>query len=314
MLQHTVGEVSSGQVASDGAPTKTSPTKETTVLDFMIAPPFVQAQVWRYAGDDDIELLRARKSSGFTIVELMAAIGVILVLIALGVPLLQQGTSASKGVKALSGIRQMATGVQGYASENRDSPPVFGYPEWPAQTPWQFDFGTLGEGNWFEHQSIYSIAITGYLGNTEVANCPGAPTTYQVHTHQGQQVSLSGYELTGTLYAHPSFFRWETQIGPEQFAPQRLSDAVFPSQKGMMTQTFVYHNPKFGPTVACCAVDVPSPVVFFDLSAEELVLAQLNRGIINLYAGALLPGGMNPQELPGPPVNSTIDGLLGRDR
>ncbi len=177
------------------------------------------------------------------------------------------------------------------------------------------DFGPWGEGLWFEHSALYSIAVTMLLDDIRVAPAPGRPKgSYLVREHGGKAVVFSDYFLTNTLYADPKFFRWETQIGPDQFRAQRLGDILFPSDKGILSQGAMFHYSEYGVVHACCAVDLPAPVVFADLSASEHVMRRMPPGIMNLYSNVVIAPGVNPREMRGPPVLDTVDGIRGRDR
>lgn len=255
------------------------------------------------------------RGRGFTLVEVLLVLGVIFVVLSLMLPAVSGVRRAGASINAASNIRQMAMGVSFYAANNRDLPPVMGEARWPTSARWQFDFGEVGEGNWFEHSWLYAYAITAELGDVAVANAPGKGAKMnRVYMHRGERVSLSDYHLTHTLYARPAFFRWETRAGLAQFGAQPLSSMLFPSDKGIMHQPTLYHYPEYGTVVACCLVDLASPVAFGDLSVSEHVLRRLPPGIFNNYAPNGVPPETDPRTITGAPVADTVDGVRGRDR
>lgn len=208
----------------------------------------------------------------------------------------------------------MGLGVVQYAAISRDLPPSFREPG-ASQSPWEFGWGPIGNGNWFEHNWLYSFAVTALLGETKFALGAGRPAGSVVTREiNGQRVSVSDCTLTNTLYAHPNFFDWNTQSGPSQFGPQALTSIAHPSSKGILSQNRLFHYPEYGEVVACCAVDLPSPVVFADMSTTESVMKRMPRGILNVWDNVNVAPGSNPRTMPGRPVVDTHRGILGRDR
>lgn len=250
---------------------------------------------------------------GLTIVEILVVLGVALILLSLGLPLLGRSRDRASATVATTRTREMAIGLQMYADLHAGLPPVYAAPEWPPRGPWRFDFGTAGGGNWFEHTCFFSYGVTAVLGNVDVAVMPGNPRPFRVMQHGGVPVRRGDFATTEALYADPRFFNWNTQTGPAQFAPQRLDSALFPSAKGLLYPIFMYHHRQFGTVLTCCSVDVPAPIAFFDLSVRELIMRRLRPGILNLYSDLQYGGHEDPRDRPGPPVISTLDGLRGRD-
>lgn len=256
--------------------------------------------------------LTARR--GFTLIELLVVLGVLGIVIALVLPALGAGRQRGYAAQNMSNIRAMALGVVMYADAHRGYPPAYGVPRWPDGAPWVFDFGEVPHGNWFDHKWLYSYMITGFLGTVDVASAPRRPGGPRaLGEHQGQTVCLSDYVLTSSLYASPEFWNWKTQKGATQFGVQLLDSVVYPSNKGMMMQMWIWHMSEYsGFTWSCCEFDVPSPVVMFDLSVPELILRRLPRGMWNLFE-VNTSDPPEPTRAPGMPVVNTIDGTRGRD-
>lgn len=251
-----------------------------------------------------------------TIIEILVAIGVIAILLSLLLPALVRIREQAASTRNASNVRQMGLGLALYAAAYDDLPPAFGEPAWPPPQPWKFDFGEIGTGNWFEHAFLYALAVTAELGDTRVASAPARPGgPHQPLTHQGRLVSFSDYYLTESLYAEPAFFNRDTQIGPSQFARQRLTSIAYPDAKGLIYQTWIFHLHSLGQSVpACCILEVPSPIYFADGSVSEHVIMRLRPGFVNLYGTGVYSGGFDPATEDGVPVAQTVNGILGRDK
>lgn len=250
----------------------------------------------------------------FTLIEGLVVAGAVLIVIALLLPNLKRVKTVSLASLNISNIRQMGMGLGMYADANRGLPPTYGKPAWPAPGAWNLGFGPVGDGGWFEHRWLYSYAVTAALDDTKVANAGGRPTPAAIVEYNGAPASMSDYMLTHTLYASPAFFSLQTRRGAEQFGAQPLSSIVFPSDKGVLMQGMMYHFSDYGPTTACCMYDLPSPIVFGDLSVSEHVVKRLPTGTFNPYASMPLPPGVNPDDVPGGAILDTINGIAGRDR
>ena len=246
--------------------------------------------------------------------EVLVSIGVVALLLSFLGPYLGAAKGSGLRAKTVSNLRQMAIGLQLYADSNKDLPPVYGPPSWPAASPWHFEFGDVGQGDWFEHSYLYSYAVLATLGDCRVARSAGNPDLEKLVTFNGVPVSQTDFLLTNTLYAAPAFFNWQTQTGPKQFAPQAISSIATPSSKGVLWAFQTFGNPKYGRVLSCCSVDLPAPIAFADQSVSEHVMRRMPAGIINLYAGDGVAAGVDPRTLGGTPVANTVNGVLGRDR
>lgn len=157
----------------------------------------------------------------------------------------------------------------GYGGDFRDRPPEYGRAAVPPLGPWVFDFGSYGRGVWFEHQQMYSLALSDYMSDLRAMVAAGNVNPPAVLEHAGKPVRFSDFLLTKCLYADTAFFRWETQVGSPQMVAQEFSSTVFPSSKGLLWLPVLHHFSQFGHVVSCCTVDLPSPIVFADLSGQE---------------------------------------------
>ncbi|MFN0131741.1 MAG: hypothetical protein ACKVW3_04290 [Phycisphaerales bacterium] len=226
--------------------------------------------------------------------------------------------SAARGrglaIKTLSNMRSFGMGLNSYCNANKDAVPAFYAPKLPPFAPFKFDFGPLGDGSWFAHSYLAALAITAELDDVRIATAPGNPKPFLVREHRGQQVSLSDYRLSETLYAMPRFFNATTMGGPEQWGSQRLTDIRYPSIKGIIVQRRLYHYPQYGVLPACCSSNIPSPVMFGDMSVSEEDIGSMPKGIGNPYVRTSRDPSADPVGHSGPPIIDTIDGIAGRDK
>ena len=258
--------------------------------------------------------VKFRHFRAFSLVELLFVIGVLALLLALAVPVFSRSRGRATALVSANKLRQISLSLGQYAAQNKDVPPTFGSSTREPE-PWQFDFGPIGRGNWFEQTWLYVFGIAGGSAEGSLFTAPGRPQeSVKSRVHAGVTVPLPDYLLTECLFASPGFFRWETQTGRPQFGAQHLTSISYPAQKGLIYQSWMFHYPEYGPVLACCAVDLPSPIAFADSSVSEHVMRRMRVGMINIYGGLTLAGGSNPQHIPGPPVADTFGGIDGRDR
>jgi type II secretory pathway pseudopilin PulG len=258
-------------------------------------------------------LVKFRRRSGWTIVEVLVVLGITALVLSIVVPSLGSARGSGLHSKTTSNVRQMAIGLQMYADSNRDCPPVFGSPVWPSSSPWRFEFGNAGEGNWFEHSYLYAYEILALLGDRGVARSAGNPDPENLMTYKGVAVCRTDFFLTNALYASPGFFNWDTQSGLAQFGVQHLTSIAYPSSKGLLWPYQVFFYPKYGRVLSCCSVDLAAPIAFADHSVSDHIMRRMRPGIFNLYAGDGAVGSLDPRTLSGTPVANTVNGILGRD-
>jgi len=77
----------------------------------------------------------ARRARAFTLVELLAVIAIITLLTALLIPVTRQALALARGGRSLSNLRQLAMGVELYATDNMGFLPAGAYPAAPRTTP-----------------------------------------------------------------------------------------------------------------------------------------------------------------------------------
>ena len=104
-------------------------------------------------------------ASAFTLVELLVVIGIIAVLIGILLPSLSRAREQSKSTKCLSNLRQIATAMTMYVSEQKGKLPLYNYVDSAGTTIW-----------WPEALTPY-VNIKGARGNNlSVWSCPSYPS------------------------------------------------------------------------------------------------------------------------------------------
>lgn len=114
---------------------------------------------------------RRTRRVGFTLVELMAVLAVILVLVSILMPSLSKGREAARRVTCLSNLRQVAIAWTGYANDN-DRYLV-------SADTWRY--GWAGDGN--ADNDIRRGSLFSYVPDPEVYHCPSDPNKLNVRSY-----------------------------------------------------------------------------------------------------------------------------------
>ncbi len=188
--------------------------------------------------------------------------------------------------------------------------PVYGNISGESQRVRALD-GTILPGFWFNNAD-YPHARFDPLPAREALRDPRAPGLRD-DSMVGPMRYFSDYKLTDSLFAEPRYWDRNTQRGPEQWTPQRLSSITFPSSKGFAKQILVYDVPGFADGYpGCCVEGVLAPVLWADLSSSDLVHADLREAVPNFWHHG--HAGLMNLWSRGVPIDSTKKGVLGLDR
>ncbi len=252
---------------------------------------------------------------GFSLVELLAVLGISLVVISLLMPAASRGRSAARQVTALSRCRDLAVLVTFYAGDYRDAPPVLFKPAYTWGRDQRQEIvldGHTIRGHWFNNAQFFHLALNP-PPPAEAIRDPANPRRTSFEVHGVNTSAFSDFSIAECFYADPAFYQRATQVGPQQWAAQRLTSVQFPSQKGFLKQQTVYDRPGVvAGYPACCYAGVRSAVVWADLAATIEAQGELRIGAPNFWHHGL-PGAL-PFWAHGAPIDSTIDGVRGTDR
>jgi prepilin-type N-terminal cleavage/methylation domain-containing protein len=218
-----------------------------------------------------------KHGSGFTLLELLVVIGLILILLSLALPLLAKSFSGARTTRQTVAVQQNAMLLQLYAADFAELFPVAGYTH--ATSAAVYFYEPLIAGG-------YAASVTEI--DPEGVGRDGKPN-----------VVMSICLVYDAEKMRPGRTEPEMQ---RQTRPVRLSEVAWPSSKGSLMCRVV----RDGRIISywCCVDGAPKgPVAFCD-------------GSIGLYGWRELlpPGEMYTENGVGQPVISTWDGFRGRDR
>ena len=143
------------------------------------------------------------RRKAFTLVELLVVIGIIAILIAILMPALTRARDQANRIKCMSNLKNIMTGIVGYAAANKSAMPhpnwggnPRGWPGWlydnPAWPDWSA-YPMEGDGpNW---KYLEEGAVYRFITNREVFKCP-------LHTDRqssGPSEKFTSYLMNGAV-------------------------------------------------------------------------------------------------------------------
>ncbi|MGE3322857.1 MAG: type II secretion system protein [Phycisphaerales bacterium] len=249
----------------------------------------------------------------FTVVEVVVAIGFVLLLLAIAWPRLAATRATARVIDTLSNMRQFGILHTTYADQHRGyfatllSPIYRG----PTDPPERIDLypGAYIQDDWFGNEAWSWVSID--FDYPRAALLAGG-NPYR-NKELGRIPVLPDFSLTGCAYAAREYWDLRTQTGPDQWGAQQISSVAFPSEKGLLMQMKTYVFPEYPDGhPACCYETIKTGVLWADLSGSEEFGADLAPGVPNPWT-QLTQRAAHPWDI-GLPVLQTRDGLYGRDR
>lgn len=244
-----------------------------------------------------------RHRSGFALSELLVAISVVVLLVSLALPALDNARQKRYDMASLNNLRQHAIVMGMYTDDYKDFFPLYVEPR----------VGSFAVVR--RHDEKYLI---GYLSQTTEWNSLMCEQYYdgeflhqsffapdderyadlqKLDENKKDWLWDSSYVYSTTCLTHPDYWRMKTRTGPDQWQVQMRSRVRFPSDKGLFLQMW--------PLTMYINRDWWHRAAFMDGHAEQRLIREFFPAEI---------GDVEFMSAPSPwPVLHTKDGILGRD-
>ena len=145
-----------------------------------------------------LNVVRANRLEGFTLVELLIVIAVIALLSSLLLPVLASAKSRAMSIKCVSNLRQLALALNVYADDNKFYPLEFG-----SNANASSFFGYLSSVQWNEELAFHAPGIS---------NCLACPA-YRFFHLGSPQPNVYGYNSSGTISVFAKGMSWDGTFG-----------------------------------------------------------------------------------------------------
>jgi type II secretory pathway pseudopilin PulG len=241
-----------------------------------------------------------RSRLGFTLLEAMITIVVLVVLVSLLVTGLRGSRSSARDLNRVAAMRTHVSMFTLYAADHKDYTPVFTIPSkisFVRCCGW-----VMQERLYFQADDSWHIFLSNYYASDDFRD-----DIFYTNVSQPREYRLwTNYLYSSTFLTDPGFWRTTTREGPWQWKPQTVSSVAHPSLKGLLI------NFAFPDTPVVDGYDGPPPparIGFVDGSAQKFQRDALR----SAYSGDPGPwrasDGLGSQQ----PVLHTIDGVRGVD-
>lgn len=260
----------------------------------------------------------ASPAPAFTLVEILCAVAVITLLLAITLPLLARSKAVSIAVACQANLRSCTQSVLLYAQDFRSAFPYLASRPHAQQA---FENG----GIWLPYYSQsahWPLAMRGYQGVGEsqlhpAQLCPGSPVARDIRSgghgafvsqYPPETVLPSAYCMTYGAFSDPSLWRpGADPYSPSGFRAVRTDEVLFPGVKIIVSEPIAYH---LGP------LDLPvneSPISLYGSGgrATRFHVAFADGSVRSvLYTDFLT---LPPENALRTPTLATPDGIRGRD-
>lgn len=193
---------------------------------------------------------------GFTLVELLLVLGLLMILIGLMMPSIARVRAEARTVVCQSEMRQLATMVLAYASDHGESIPF------PLSQASPGVWSMVGGSEW---SAVRAVAATGYwpvalfdeFGRSMYADvliCPQDHHTLDERAIRAAELGIELHEvqagstrpLSSSLYLDRQSLRTDMLRWDDRFLRvARLHDVRFASQKALLVESEPYHEPGY---------------------------------------------------------------------
>jgi len=252
---------------------------------------------------------------GFTLVEVLVAVAVVTILIALVSGALFQVRNDARRIRCVSNCRNCATMILTYAGDYSDYFPHFA----EHRTYNAFTNGGIG-CPYFAQAVHWPLALRGYLNPQPmqvepIQLCPGntmlSQRGYDDLTGQYPRgyVFPSDYHLASGAMSDPTLWSDEGDLyDVSKYRAVKVAEAEYPSQKGMLIETIPRHIDE-APTGR-----YPDNWIYSSDAPRYAYTTTFVDGHSGSVPFLKFLAPSKPRNLPNPaPVISTFQGILGRD-
>jgi len=255
---------------------------------------------------------RISRLGGFSLVETVVSIGIVMILMSLALPAFGSLRNEGRRLASASNLRQIGLAYSQYTDENDGKPPVImpPIPVWTGDEMIEIPYGDDTLRGWYFANAWFAYLAFNPPLPPQVLKAPENPSDRLTTTSRGVTSGVTDYEFTNTLWADPEFWNPVTAYGPDQWNPQPMHRVLYPSSKGLVFQSLNY--------VAGARDDFGNhpgweiPVLWFDQSLSRQPVGELIPGVVNIWMPDSDPE--TPPYVQGFPLRTTRDGVLGRDR
>lgn len=248
----------------------------------------------------------------FTLVEALVVIAVIALLIALAIPTLRFARSAAVSAKCVTNARSCAAGLNAYTMDNDEM-----YPYFPERRRLSHAFSNGGYSlDYFAQSFHWPLVARQYLSGNRFlteAQCPADPLLREdigqfLSQYPNEYVPVSGYRTAYGSFSDPAYWveglARQTPEPPQWvFRPVRVSEAVFPADKGFLVEPFSHHAAAARSDQRSIRLGNPQAAHLTFSTVTVDGAGSMRRPAINFLTG--FRGGTS--------VLQTSDGIRGRD-
>jgi len=228
-----------------------------------------------------------RKSPGFTLVELLVAVGIIGVLAALLLPVLSRARESAKRASCTNNLRQIGIAFELYLQENNDTYPAAADPVSMSPYYWLW----MGRG-WRTRLTEY---IPGDKENPGVFWCPSDPRSENKFESTSYAYSMAFYHSPEQIDAMDNVTN--NYSSPVPSVPQRTTAVRNPSRKILAGEWYANHS-AFAGDAGWFGQGGTRLFLFADGHVQYLRWDELKTANDGLPNPNLTQGGISGQDLP----------------
>ncbi len=261
--------------------------------------------------------IEARRSPGFTIIEMMVCLTVLALFMAILVPTLSGLRERARSSKSLSHLRQHGVAMTGYTSDFKGYLPAIGTPQDPSMTlsatgeRIDVPIFLIGAAYW-----NYPLLEAGYYPgkgpNDEVFFDAGKHARIAESIRLGSPAGANSFMQSCSTLAQPEYWNPLTRTGSQQWGATRLADVTLPSRKAMLLNITPFYDRVPSPEGVWPTQWPPSlrfVWLLADGASESTIIDDVRPG---MFTGDGPPPVLHPADMM--PGLHTFDGIRGHDK